>query len=117
MDESLITRRTNLLFVTNELSRYVLKGLKYKCGGIDLVRLVIYSLTKLPEIPVEMSVCDGSDVCENFEYLQVKQETMEIDNMKSEELPPKFESDESHDDSQDVPTSAQLQNMAQSGEL
>ncbi len=77
---------------------------------------MIYSLTGLPEIPLEMSVCDGSDMCdtESFERVAVKQETMETD-IKSEELPPIVEFDDPHDDSQDVPTDAPLQSTAQSG--
>ncbi len=54
----------------------------------NLTASVIHLWTKLPEIPLEMSVCDASDTCdrEDFEHGEVKPEPMETDNVKSEEM-------------------------------
>ncbi len=66
---------------------------------------------KLPGIPLDMSVCDGSD----NEDLEVKQETMDSDNIKSEELLPVLKSEDAPSDSQDVRVAAQLQKVTESG--
>ncbi len=68
---------------------------------------------KLPDIPLDMSVCDGSD----NEDLEMKQEPMDSDTVKSEESPPDLESDDSHSDSQHVLAVAQLQTVTDSGKL
>ena len=52
---------------------------------------------KLPEISLDMSVCDGSD----NEDLEVKQEPMNTDKVKSEEFLPGLESESPHSASQD----------------
>ncbi len=63
---------------------------------------------KLPEIPLDMRCCDGSDN-EDFE---VKPEPMDRDDMKSEECPPGLESENPHNNS--LPN-AQLHGAIDSG--
>ncbi len=60
-----------------------------------------------------MSVCDGSD----SEDLEMKQEPMDSDKVKSEESPPESESDDPHSDSQHGLAAAQLQTVTDSGKL
>ncbi len=68
---------------------------------------------KLPEIPLDMSVCDG---CDN-EDLGVKQESMDRDKVKSEQSPPGLKPEDPCSASQDVLTDAQLQTVTDSGNL
>ena len=58
-----------------------------------------------------MSVCDGSD----NEDLEVKQEPMDSDSIKSKELVPVLKSEDGPGDSQDVCVAAQLQKGTKSG--
>ena len=67
---------------------------------------------KLPEIPLDMSVCDGSDI----EDLEVKQEPIDSD-IKSEEFPPGLKSEGAHSVSQDIPNDGQFQKVTKPGKL
>ena len=67
---------------------------------------------KLPEIPLDMSVCDGSD----NEDLEVKKEPIDSD-IKSEEFPPGMESEVAQSISQDIPNDGQFQKVTESGKL
>ena len=60
-----------------------------------------------------MIVCDGSD----NEDLEVKQEPMDSDKVKSEESPPGLKSEDLHSICQDVVADAQLQRVTGSGKL
>ena len=53
---------------------------------------------KIPEIPLDMSCCDGSD----SEDREVKQEPMDSDQVKSEESPTAVKPEDLHSDSQSV---------------
>ena len=64
---------------------------------------------KLPEIPLDMSVCDGSD----NEDLEVKEEPIDLD-IQSEEFPPGLDA---HDNSRHALDDAQLQKVTESGKL
>ena len=68
---------------------------------------------KLPEIPLNMSVCEGSD----NEHLEVKQEPMDSDKVKLEESPPGLEPADRPPDPQDVLAEAQFQAVTGSGKL
>ncbi len=67
---------------------------------------------ELPEIPLDMSVCDNED-------FEVKQEPMGSDEVEHEEFAPEFppESQGPHSDSQDVLADAQIQSVTESSKL
>ncbi len=60
-----------------------------------------------------MSVCDGSD----NEDFDAKQELMDSDKVKSDELPPGLESGYPQSDSKDKLADAQFQSVTDSGKL
>ena len=66
---------------------------------------------KLPEVPLDMSVCDGSD----NEDLEVKQEPIDSDTVKSEEFPPELKSEDSKSDSKEVVSDGHFQKFTGSG--
>ncbi len=68
---------------------------------------------KFPEIPLDMSVYDGSE----NEDLEVKQEPMDSDKVKPEEFRPELESKPPHSASEDVLADAQIQRATESGKL
>ncbi len=71
---------------------------------------------KLPGIPLDISVCDGSD----NEDLEVKQEPIESDEVKSEDFPTGLEFEDPRSDFQDardVITDAQPQKFTEQGRL
>ena len=84
-----------------------------KTGSVIFTTAIILKNIKLPDIPLDMSVCDGSDV----EDLEVKQEPMDSDKVKSEESPPGLKSEDLHSSCQDVLADAQLQRVTESGKL
>ena len=67
----------------------------------------------LPEIPLDMSVCEGSDN-EDFE---VKYRLMDSDKVKLKDFTPKLETEDASIGCQDILTNAQLQKVTQSGKL
>ncbi len=74
---------------------------------------------KFPEIPLDMSVCDGSDN-EDLEHVELKQEPMDSDKVKSEEFQPgleMLESGDPHSDSKHILADAQFETVTDSGKL
>ncbi len=71
----------------------------------------------LPEIPLDMSVCDGSD----HEHVAIKQEPIDYEEVKSEEFPPASDSDEDvHgmlSDSLHTIVDPQLRNITEHGKM
>ena len=84
-----------------------------KTGSVIFTTKIILKNIKLPDIPLDMSVCDGSD----NEDLEMKQEPMDSDKVKSEESPPGWKSEDLHSSGQDVLADAQLQRVTGSGKL
>ncbi len=66
---------------------------------------------KLPDIPLDMSVCDGSD----YEDFEVKHEPMDSDTVKPENFPTEFESGDSNSDLREMLFDAQFQKFNSSG--
>ncbi len=68
---------------------------------------------KLPEIPLDMSV---HDACDN-KHVEVKQEPLDSDQVKSEDFPQGLGFDDPCSDSHNISAAAQFQKVTKSGKL